>query len=278
MRTNKIILLACVAAFTQQVFAADVPASGAPEAAKPAANQPVVIVNGVALDAVQADIVRADLMQRKRPSGDEQVRNFLVDNELMAQEAVNRGLDKSPEIKAILELQRKDILGKALVEDFIKHHPIADERTKAEYEQIKAKTGDMEYQPRHILVEDEKLAQEIIAKLGGKKPAKFEDLAKKHSKDSSAKAGGDLGWLAASNLVPEFSAAMVALKKGEYSKTPVKTQFGWHVIKLQDVRKLDFPEYDKVKNRIISQLAQQDVRKYLNELRATAKVEIPGSK
>ena len=134
----------------------------------------------------------------------------------------------------------------------------------------------MEYQPKHILVEDEKLAKQIIAQLGGKKPAKFEDLAKKYSKDPTGKEGGDLGWLSPSNVVPEFSNAMVALKKGEYSKTPVKTQFGWHIIKLQDARKIDFPAFDKVRSRIDSQLAQQDVRKYLNELRATAKIEIPG--
>lgn len=277
MRTNKIILLACMAAFSQQIFAADAPASS--EAAKPAANQPVVVVNGVAMDAIQAELVRADLAQRKRQSGDEQVRNFLIDNELMAQEAIRRGLDKDPEIKALLELQRKDILGKAMVEDFVKAHPVSEERAKAEYEQIKAMNSDVqEYLPQHILVPEEKLAKEIIAKLGGKKPAKFEDLAKKYSKDSSAKTGGDLGWLAANNVVPEFAAAMVALNKGELGKNPVKTQFGWHVIKLKDSRKIDFPEYDKVKNRIVGQLAQQDIRKYLSELRATAKIDIPGAK
>ena len=273
MRTNKIILLACMAAFSQQILAADAPAPTA-ETAKPAANQPVVIVNGVAMDAIQADIVRADLAQRKRQSGDEQVRNFLIDNELMAQEAIRLGLDKSPEVKAVLELQRKDILGKAMVEDFVKQHPVADERAKAEYEQIKAKTGEKEYLPSHILVNDEKLAKTIIAKLGGKKPAKFEDLAKKFSKDSTAKDGGALGWLSPGNLVPEFATAMVGLKKGEFSKTPVKTQFGWHVIKLQDERSI--PEFDKVKSSIVGQLIQRDIRKYLSELRATAKIDIPG--
>lgn len=263
MRTNKIILLACFAAFSQQVFAAD---------------QPIAIVNGVALDPAQADYVRMDLVQRKRPATDENVRNFLIDNELMAQEAINRGLDKSAEVKALFELQRKDILGKALIEDYIKNHPVAEDRAKAEYDKLKAKTGDKEYHPQHILVEDEALAKKLIAQLSGKKPAKFEDLAKKYSKDPTGKEGGDLGWLAAGNVVPEFASAMVALKKGAYSKAPVKTQFGWHIIKLQDERKLDFPAFDKVKGRIESQLAQLDVRKYLNELRATAKIEIPGAK
>jgi peptidyl-prolyl cis-trans isomerase C len=299
MRTHNIVLLACLTAFTQTAFAADAPAPAAapaaaaaaaapvaaPVAAAPApavaakpANLPVAIVNGVALDAIQADFVRMDLAQRKRPASDEAVRNFLVDNELMAQEAMNRGLDKTPEIKAMMELQRKDLLANALVDDLIKRHPIADERIKAEYDQIKAKSEDTEYQPKHILVADEKLAKQIIASLGGKKPASFEDLAKKNSKDPSGKEGGDLGWLKASNVVPEFSNAMIKLKKGEVSKTPVKTQFGWHIIKMNDVRKVEFPELDKVKGRIVNQLAQQDIRKYLTELRATAKIVIPAAK
>lgn len=287
MRTNKIVLLACFAAFAQQAFAADAPANPAAAAAPaaPAAaakpvdpNAPAVVINGVAVSRFYAEIVRNDLIQRKRPGTDEQVRAVLVDNELLSQEAIKRGLDKSPEIQALLELQRKDVLGKVLVEDFIKNHAISEERAKAEYEQVKAQAGAMEYHSRHILVDDEKLAKSIIAQLGGKKPAKFEDLAKKHSKDPSAKQGGDLGWMAPASLVPEFSAAMVALKKGEYSKTPVKTQFGWHVIKLEDERKIDFPAFDKVKGRIENQLMQQDVRKFLNELRATAKIEVPGQK
>lgn len=279
MRTNKILLLACFTAFAQQALAADTPTAPAAPAAKAVnPNDPALIVNGVALSRLYAEIVRNDLLQRKRPASDEQVRDVLVDNELFAQEAINRGLDKSTEIKALLDLQRKDVLGKVLVEDFINKHSVSDERVKAEYDQIKAKTGDKEYRSRHILVDNEKLAKDIIAKLGGKKPAKFEDLAKKHSKDPSAKEGGELGWMAPANLVPEFATAMVALKKGEYTKAPVKTQFGWHVIQMEEERKVDFPEFAKVKGRITNQLMQQDVRKYLNELRSTAKIEVPGQK
>lgn len=261
MRNYKIILLACLATLAQPVLAAD-----------PA---PVfVIVNGVAVDRLQADLVRMDLQQRKRPAADDNVRSFLIDNELLAQEALRRGLDQSAEIKALIELQRKDILAKALIDDYITRHPVADERAKAEYDQIKAKTDDTEYLPRHILVDNEKLAKAIINSLNIKKKT-FETLAKQYSKDPTGKEGGELGWLAAGNVVPEFATAMVALKKGEYSKTPVKTQFGWHVIRLDDVRKIDFPEFDKVKGRIANQLAQQDVRKYLAELRSTAKIETP---
>jgi peptidyl-prolyl cis-trans isomerase C len=265
MQTRKLLVLACLAAFTQTGMAANTPVN----------NPTVLVVNGTAIDAIQADIVRMDLQQRKRPASDENVRNFLIDNELMAQEAIQRGLDKSPEVKALLDLQRKDILGKALVDDVIKRAPISEERIKAEYEQIKARTGTLEYHPRHILVQDEKLAKDLLAKLRAKKPAKFEDLAKQHSKDSSAQSGGALGWLSANNLVPEFASAMTTLKKGELSKTPVKTQFGWHIIKLDDMRKIDFPDLDKVRNRIGGQLAQQDLRKYLTELRATAKIDVP---
>ncbi len=167
------------------------------------------------------------------------------------------------------------MLGKALLEKAIDAKTISDERLKAEYEKAKAKAGDTEYLARHILVDDEKLAKEITAKLSGKKPAKFEELAKKHSKDSTASKGGDLGWMNPASLVPEFATAMTLLKKGEQTKAPVKTQFGWHIIKLDDVRKISIPELDKVKTKLTNQLVQQDIRKYIAELRSTAKVDIP---
>lgn len=262
MRTQTLTLLAGLALFSQLA----------------AAENPFVIVNGVARDVIQAEVVRSDLARSKRPASEELIANVLIDNELMAQEAVRRGIDKKPEIKGIIELQSKDLLGKALVEDYLKQNPVPDSQLKAEYDKLKAATGNTEYQPKHILVADEKLATDIIANLNSKKPPKFEDLAKKHSKDASAQQGGDLGWLAPSNLVPEFSTAMVKLKKGQITAAPVKSQFGWHVIKLQDVRAIDYPPFDKVKGRLAGQLAQQHVRKLLAELRATAKIEKPGIK
>lgn len=249
--------------------------------AKTAAQTTIATVNGVAVNQLTASLLRQERMGRgmqQDASTEDAVRDSLITAEIMAQEAVSKGLDKNPTVQAVLELQRKEILGKLLLEDYADKHPVAEDRLKAEYDRIKAKSGDTEYLTRHILVDDEKLAKEIAGKLGGKKPAKFEDLAKKHSKDSSAAKGGELGWMAPANLVPEFSAAMVKLKKGETTKEPVKTQFGWHIIRLEDSRKLEFPAYEKVKNRISGQLIQQDIRKYLAELRTTAKVDIPAKK
>lgn len=269
-------LIVLFSALSQPILAADAPAPASTES-KPNSVLFSVSVNGVAIPSIYNDLVRNDLLQRRRPATDKHVIEVLVDNELLSQEAIKQGIDKSAEIQALLNLQRKDLLGKTLVEEFAKNHPITEERIKSEYQQIKTRTGEMEYHSRHILVDDEKTAKSIITQLGGRKPAKFEDLAKKHSKDpGSAKEGGDLGWMAPGNLVPEFSAAMTALKKGQYTKDPVKTQFGWHVIKLEEERKIDFPDYEQVKARIAAQLIQIDVRKYLMELRSSAKIEVSG--
>lgn len=238
---------------------------------------PIARVNGVVLNAISLSMLRQERAGRGQgpQSSDEFLRDSLINAEIMAQEATKLGLDKDIGIQAALELNRKELLGRALVEDYISKHPIADERIKAEYDRLKAKAGSTEYRARHILVADEKLAKDLIAKLGGKKPAKFEDLAKTHSKDGSGKSGGDLGWMAPSNLVPEFASAMIKLKKGEVTKAPVKSQFGWHVIKLEESRAIAFPELDKAKERIANQLAQNDIRKFVGELRAVAKVEVP---
>lgn len=238
---------------------------------------PVARVNGVVLNALHIALLREDRAARgqsAQASSDELLRDALINAEILSQEAVKQGLDKSATVQATMELNRKEMLGRVLVEDFVAKHPVKDERIKAEYDRLKAKAGATEYHPRHILVADEKLALDIATKLKGKK-VKFEDLAKKHSKDSSAESGGDLGWMSPSSLVPEFAEAMTKLKKGEFTAQPVKTRFGWHLIKLEDTRPIAFPELDKVKNRIVNQLTQNDIRQYVSELRASAKVEVP---
>jgi len=242
---------------------------------------PVARVNGVVLNAISLSLLRDERagrgQQPTHQSSDEYLRDSLINAEIMSQEAVKLGLDKPIGIQAALDLNRKELLGRALVDDYITKHPVADDRIKTEYDRLKAKAGGTEYHARHILVADEKLAKDLVAKLGGKKPAKFDDLAKTNSKDSSAKSGGDLGWMAPANLVPEFAEAMTKLKAGEYTKAPVKSRFGWHIIKLEESRPIAFPELDKVKERIANQLAQNDIRKYVAELRAAAKVEVPAS-
>lgn len=238
-------------------------------------NAPIAVVNGVAIPAIYADFVRQGRQARNVPPEmltPESLKDALVASELMVQEAMKKGLDKEPSVAAALEFQRREILGKAALEDFARKNPVSEELIKAEYEKAKAKAGEKEYRARHILVPTETEAKSILAQL--KKPkVKFEDLAKKHSKDSSAKNGGDLDWTLPANLVPEFAQAMTALKKGETSSAPLQTQFGWHIIRLDDVRDLAFPPYEQVKGRIAGQLQQQAVRRHVQALRAEAKVE-----
>ncbi len=267
------LILAGIVSFALPAFAGDPTAA---PAAAPASTGPVATVNGVAIPALYLDVVRKDLSRTGKSLTDDNLREVLVSNELLAQEASKLGLDKPADIQAMMDLQRKDTLGKLLLENFAKNHAPSDDRIKAEYDKFKAKMGDTEYDTRHILIDDEKQAKEIIAKLEGKKPAKFEDLAKKYSKDpGSASKGGELGWMAPANLVPEYSAAMTSLKKGQITKTPVKTQFGWHIIQLEDTRKLEFPPFDQLKDKIGNKLLQEDLRNYVVGLREKAKIEIP---
>lgn len=265
------LLLPVQTGFAADVAPAPAAATKAPEAAKPLAT-----VNGVALPQVFANFVRQSRMNRggsPESLSEEAIREAVVIAELLSQEAVRKGLDKGPTLLAAMEFQRKELLSQAVMEDFARSHPISEEAVKAEYDNAKAKAGETEYRPRHILLNSEKEAKDVIAKLTAGKKAKFEDLAKKESKDPSSGNGGDLGWTLPANLVPEFANAMVKLKKGEVSKDPVQTKFGWHVIRLEETRKLDFPAYEKLKNRIASQMQQFQLRKYVQELRAGAKIE-----
>lgn len=246
------------------------------QAADAPADKPLAIVNGEAVPAMFGNFIRQNRMKRNMPPEaltDEAVKDGAVTATLLAQEAVKKGLDKEPTVAAALEFQKMELLGRAALEDHLRAHPIREEAVKAEYENTKAKAGETEYRARHILVNSEKEAKNFIAKLNASRKTKFEDLAKKYSKDTSAGNGGDLGWVLPANLVPEFAEAMAGLKKGQITRTPVQTRFGWHIIKLEDTRKLDFPEYDKVKERIAGQLQQQAIAKLVKELSATAKVE-----
>ena len=281
---RSLLALALMAALSVPALAADPAAQSKPEAkAEPAPpagktfkpDDPIVKVNGVAIPAIYAEFVRQSRSGRNMPQemmSLEALTDALVAQELLVQDAQKQGLDKEASVAAALEFQRRELLGKAALEQYARSHPVAEEAVKAEYDAAKAKAGDKEYRASHILVPTEKEAKDILAQL--KKPkVKFEDLAKKYSKDSSAGNGGDLGWNVPANLVPEFAQAMASLKKGETAKAPVQTQFGWHLIKLTDERALDFPPYDQLKGRIANQLQQQAVRRYVQALRAEAKVE-----
>lgn len=237
----------------------------------------LAIVNGTKIPAIHANFARQARANRGAPPEnltDEAIRDAVIAAELLSQEAVRRGLDKNARVIAAIDYQRKELLSQALIEDFLRGNPLPEEAVRAEYEQAKALAGDKEYRASHILVQEEKEARDIIASLTtAKRKARFEDVARKQSKDASASNGGDLGWTVPANLVPEFADAMVKLKKGQISPTPVRSRFGWHVIRLDDTRDLAFPPYDELKNRIASQIQQARLRRFVAELRATAKIE-----
>jgi len=210
--------------------------------------------------------------QADTPELRKNIRENLTIQELAVKEAEKKGLDKTPDVATQIDLARQNILVRAYLQDYVKNNPISDDALKAEYNKIKAQLGDKEYHARHILVDKESEAKDIIAQLK-KSPAKFEKLAAQHSKDGSKSKGGDLGWVSPANLVKPFADAMVKLQKGQITTEPVQTQFGWHVIKLEDTRPLQSPPFEKVKDNLSRQMQQQQVDKAIGELKAKAKIQ-----
>ncbi len=237
--------------------------------------QNVAIVNGKAvpktrLDALAAQIERAGRQITPDMAG--QLREEVIAREIFMQEADKLGLAQSDDYRNQMELARQSILIRELFSDFQKKNPVTEAEMKAEYDKFVAANSGKEYKARHILVEKEDQAKAIIANL--KKGAKFEDIAKKQSKDPGSGAnGGDLDWSGADSYVPEFSQAMVKLNKGQVTDKPIKTQFGWHVIRLDDVRTPQLPAFDQVKPQLQQQMSQQKLAKFQEELRAKAKIE-----
>lgn len=234
------------------------------------------MVNGVSISQARVDArVKAAIAQGQTdtPELRKMIRENMIKFELVIQEAKKLGLDKKPEVAQQTEMATQQVLLEAFVRDYAESHPISDEVLQAEYDKLKSKLGDKEYNARHILVETEAEAKEIIAKLSGKKPPKFEALAAKSKDTGSAENGGSLGWSAPSNFVPSFAEALTTLKKGELTKAPIQSQFGWHVIRLDDVRELKAPPFDEVKPQLQQRLQQQAIQKTIEDLRAKAKVE-----
>jgi len=247
---------------------AQAPAANARSTAKP------VTVNGKPIPKSRLDfIVKQRAAQGQ--ADNEQARKAILDNlitqEVVAQEAERRGFAKSADVRAQLELLRQQALVQALVQDHLKTHPIKDEEMLAEYNKVKASRGDKEYKARHILVDKDTEANEIIAQL--KKGSKFEDLAKQSKDPGSKEKGGDLDWNPPSTFVKPFSEALTKLEKGKYTETPVQTQFGWHVIQLDDVRTAQFPAFDTVRQQLLTRMQEQEVQKFVGELRSKAKIE-----
>jgi len=243
--------------------------------ALPASAQNIAIVNGKAVPKARAEALAQQVARSGRPVTPElegQIKDEVIAREIFMQEAQKLGLDATEDFKTQLELARQTILIRELFADFQKKNPVTDEEIKAEYDKFAAANGGKEYKARHILVEKESEAKDIIARL--KKGAKFEDIAKKQSKDPGSGAkGGDLDWANPGSYVKEFTEALIKLNKGQTTDAPVQSQFGWHVIRLDDVRQAQLPKLDEVKPQIAQQLQQQRLAKFQEDLRAKAKVE-----
>jgi peptidyl-prolyl cis-trans isomerase C len=237
--------------------------------------QNVAIVNGKAVPKSRVDALAQQIARSGRPVTPEmegQLKEEVIAREIFIQEAQKQGLDASEDFKTQMELARQTLLIRELFGNFQKSNPVTDAEIKAEFDKFAAANAGKEYKARHILVEKESEAKAIIAQL--KKGGKFEDIAKKASKDPGSGAkGGDLDWASAANYVAEFSQALTGLTKGKLTETPVKTQFGYHIIRLDDVRDAQLPKFEDVKPQIAQQMQQQKMNKYQEELRGKAKVE-----
>ena len=199
------------------------------------------------------------------------VKEELVRREILAQEAKKKGLDKNANIQGQIELAKQAVLIRAYLSDYVKAHPISEAQLKAEYDLIKTNLGATEYKARHVLVEKEDEAKAIIAKL--EKGDKFSELAKASKDPGSKDKGGELGWSSPKAYVKPFGDALVLLKKGEYTKTPVKSDFGYHVIQLDDSRPMTPPPFEQVKPQLQQRAGQQQVENLVKELRNKAKVD-----
>jgi peptidyl-prolyl cis-trans isomerase C len=274
---KSLLALAVASLFAASAFAESPDAAAKPAEKTAVAKMPTkaVSVNGVLIPAARFEFMANMAKQQGQPDSAElhtMVKENLVNQEILVQEAMKKGLDKNPETAMQLEMMRQQILGRAAIGDYIKSNPVKDELLKAEYEKMTALMGDKEYHARHILVEKEDEAKAVIAELN--KKGDFAKIAKAKSKDAgSAKNGGDLEWQPPSRFVKVFSDAMIALEKGKYSQTPVKSEHGYHVIKLEDSRDMKKPEFSQVKEQLKPRLQNQQIETMITEMRAKAKIE-----
>lgn len=264
---------AVVAAATVALAFAAAPALAKDKKAD-AADNVIAVVNGKSIPAVRADaMVAAQVAQGQKDSPElrKAVREELIRREILAQEAQKKGMDKKPEVQGQMDLARQGVLIGTYLNDYVRAHPVTDEAIKKEYDAVRVALGDKEYKVRHILVESADEAKAIIEKLN--KGEKFEDLAKQSKDPGSKDRGGELGWASPSSYVKPFSEAMVKLEKGKFTETPVKSDFGYHVIMLDDTRELKAPALEEVKGQIAQRLQQKTVEQHIADLRAKSKVD-----
>ena len=241
----------------------------------PSAHAQVATVNGVVIPQARLDTILKMRAAGKQPDSPEirtALRDTLINQEVVAQEAVKKGLQKNPEVAAQIDLQRQETLVNAFVQEYMKANPVNDDTVRKEYERIKPTIPAKEFHARHILVEKEDEAKDIIAQL--KKGGSFEKLAADKSKDTGSKTkGGDLDWAPAERYVKPFADALSKLKKGQMTEVPVQTNFGWHVIRVDDERALKVPSFEDAKAQLQQLMQNQMVQKALADLRAKAKIE-----
>lgn len=236
---------------------------------------PVATVNGKQLSTELYDTFVQAVTggQQQKPLTDEQEKQLLdqlINMTLAAQSAEKDGLAKDPKVAVRLDLLRTQILAEAASEKYVKANPVSEADLKAEYD-TQVASMPKEYKARHILVDKQETAESIIRELqaGGD----FSKLAKEESKDSSAQAGGDLGWFSPQTMVKPFADAVAALEKGKYTTTPVKSEFGYHVIILDDVRSPEAPKFEDVKPQVEMFVQRKKLQEYLDGLRKTAKIQ-----
>jgi peptidyl-prolyl cis-trans isomerase C len=240
-----------------------------------ASGSPRVVVNGVTIPQSRFEAMGRELEAQGHPDSPERqkaIKEELVSREVLAQAAKKRGLEKDPEVQAQMDMARQAVLVRALFDNEVKAHPVSDADLEKQYEQFKGSMGTNEYKVRHILVDSEAEAKSIIDQLN--KGADFAKLAKEKSKDPGSKDnGGDLDWGPAGRYVKPFADAVQALPKGQTTKEPVKTDFGYHVIRVDDVRPLKVPTFAEIKEQFRQRAQQQEVQRFVADLRAKAKVE-----
>ncbi len=221
-------------------------------------------------------LLRQQPAQREAPAARQHTIDNLTLQILAAQEAAKKGFDKQAEVQDQIDMSRTSILAQSYVKDFFATHKPTDEQLNAEYDKIKAEASGNQYRARHILVKTEDEAKAIIARLN-KDPNSFADLAKAQSQDPVSKAkGGDLGWFDSKTMVPEFTTAVAKLEKGKFTEQPVKSQFGYHVIALDDVRPAadSIPPFEQIKPSLAQRVQQDELKKTLDGLKSTAKIKI----
>jgi len=247
-----------------------------------ATEEAIATVNGVTVPKSRFDLLLAGQTsqgQEDTPEFREELREIMITREVLAQEAMRRKIDENDDYKQQLDAMQQQLLLSLLFNSFIVEMEPTEEQMKAAYERIKSentKLGDKEYHVRHILVKDEGQATEIIAQLSG--GADFGEVAKEQSEDSGSKeTGGDLGWSAPQRYVKPFADAIASLQKGETTQTPVKSDFGYHVIELIDVRVTEFPPYDQVKEQLRKEMLTKARDDLIGKLRTDANIEKIGS-